>query len=146
MSGRKPVAFRIKSLNNEFKRHFDRSAIHRNDANLTGMQFAFLGYISDRAQSEDVFQRDIEVEFNIRRSTASGMLQLLEREGYIERYSVPSDARLKKIVLTDKAREQDKKAKEDMDLFDQKITAGLTDEELRELYRILDKIEKNISE
>jgi len=146
MRREKPLAFRIKSLNNEIKRHFDRSAIERNEANLTGMQFAFLGYISDRGETEDVFQRDIEVEFNIRRSTASGMLQLLEREGYIQRLSVPNDARLKKIILTDKAREQDKKAKKDIEQFDKKITAGITDAQLQEFYRILDKIADNIRE
>lgn len=146
MDKEKPLAFRIKSLNNEIKRHFDRSAIKRNEANLTGMQFAFLGYISEKSESEDVYQRDIEEEFNIRRSTASGMLQLLEREGYIQRLSVPNDARLKKIILTDKAREQDQKAKEDIALFDQKLTAGISEAELREFYRILDKIAENIGE
>lgn len=146
MEKNKPLAFRIKSLNNEIKRHFDRSAIQRNDANLTGMQFAFLGYISDKSESEDVYQRDIEEEFNIRRSTASGMLQLLEREGYIQRLSVPNDARLKKIILTDKAREQDQKAKEDIALFDQKLTVGISEAELREFHRILDKIAENIRE
>lgn len=146
MKRKKPLAFRIKSLNNEIKRNFDRSAIERNEANLTGMQFAFLGYISERSELGDVYQRDIEVEFNIRRSTASGMLQLLEREGYIQRLSVPNDARLKRIILTNKAREQDEKAKRDMDLFDRKITAGLSEEELREFNRILDKIADNIRE
>lgn len=110
------------------------------------MRFAFLGYISDKSESEDVYQRDIEEEFNIRRSTASGMLPLLEREGYIQRLSVPNDARLKKIILTDKAREQDQKAKEDIALFDQKLTVGISEAELREFHRILDKIAENIRE
>ncbi len=46
-------------------------------------------------QSEPVFQRDIERDFSITRSTVTNILQLMERKGYIERQSVPQDARLK---------------------------------------------------
>ena len=53
-------------------------------------------------QSEPVFQRDIERDFSITRSTVTNILQLMERKGYIERQSVPQDARLKMLVLTAK--------------------------------------------
>ncbi len=48
-----------------------------------------------------MFQRDIEREFSITRSTVTNILQLMERKGYIERRSVPQDARLKQLVLTE---------------------------------------------
>ena len=54
-----------------------------------------------RHREEQVFQRDIEREFSITRSTVTNILQLMERKGYIERRSVPQDARLKKLVLTE---------------------------------------------
>ena len=53
-----------------------------------------------RHRDEPVFQRDIEREFSITRSTVTNILQLMERKGYIQRLSVPQDARLKQLVLT----------------------------------------------
>ena len=47
-------------------------------------------------------QKDIESEFAISRSTVTNILKLMEKKGYITRASVASDARLKKIALTDK--------------------------------------------
>ena len=47
-----------------------------------------------RHRDEPVFQRDIEREFSITRSTVTNILQLMERKGYIERQSVPQVARL----------------------------------------------------
>ena len=38
---------------------------------------------------------------SITRSTVTNILQLMERKGYIERRSVPQDARLKQLVLTE---------------------------------------------
>ena len=54
-----------------------------------------------RHREEQVFQRDIEREFSITRSTVTNILQLMERKGYIQRQSVPQDARLKQLVLTE---------------------------------------------
>ncbi len=54
-----------------------------------------------RHRNEPVFQRDIEREFSITRSTVTNILQLMERKGYIQRLSVPQDARLKQLVLTE---------------------------------------------
>ena len=50
-----------------------------------------------------MFQKDLEDEFDIRRSSVTQVIQLLERDGLIVRESVQRDARLKKLVLTEKA-------------------------------------------
>ena len=51
----------------------------------------------------EVYQKDIEEEFRIRKSTATGILQLMEKNGFISRESSKKDARLKRIVPTPKA-------------------------------------------
>ena len=58
-----------------------------------------------RNSDTPVFQRDIEREFSITRSTVTNILQLMERKGYIARRSVEQDARLKQLVLTEKGRQ-----------------------------------------
>ena len=62
------------------------------------------GYIiSYLCENEDknIFQRDIEREFDLSRSTVSTILKELEKEGLIERKSVIIDVRLKKVVSDD---------------------------------------------
>ena len=48
---------------------------------------------------------DLEKEFDITRSTASKNVDLLVENGFIVREQVDYDARLKKLVLTEKAKE-----------------------------------------
>lgn len=68
----------------------------------TGGNARIIGFL-DHNRDRDIFQYDIEQRFSITRSTASRVLGLMERKGLIERRSVERDARLRKIVLTDKA-------------------------------------------
>lgn len=51
-----------------------------------------------------ICQKDIEHTFDIRRSTVTNIIQLMEKKGYVERRSVPGDVRLKCVSLTAKVR------------------------------------------
>lgn len=139
----RPLAFRIKALNNQIKRMLEKTALPGNDTGLTGMQFAFLGFLSEQDAGTNVYQRDLEAEFNIRRSTATGILQLMEKNGYIRRESVPEDARLKKIITTDKAKEIDTFAKENIMRLETQLTRGISPKEMDQFYQTLEKIADN---
>ena len=141
-----PLAFRIKSLNNQIRRLMERTAIEKNNANLTGVQYAILGFLSEKNDQTDVFQRDVEAEFNIRRSTATGILKLLENNGYIQKSSVPGDARLKKIVRTEKAKELDTIIELHVRALEGRLTKGIDAEELSQFYAVLKKISDNAEE
>ena len=54
-------------------------------------------------ENEDLYQKDIEEEFQIRKPTVTGILKLMEKNGYIYRESAKQDARLKQIIPTEKA-------------------------------------------
>ena len=95
------VGRKIHILSHQLKRR--RMMCEQEDGSLTATQRSVLNHILLRSMVEDVYQRDIEREFEIRRSTATGILQLLERNGLVCRECVPQDARLKKIVPTEKA-------------------------------------------
>lgn len=110
---------------------------------LTKMQAWIIGYIYFRSPKSDVFQKDIETHFNIRRSTATGILQLMEKNGLLTRESVSYDARLKKLVLTEKSAGINKSV---IALFadtERELSKGLTDEELDCFFKIIDKIKTN---
>ncbi|WP_342757502.1 MarR family winged helix-turn-helix transcriptional regulator [Kineothrix sedimenti] len=143
MTNDQPLAFRIKSLNNQIRRYFERTAILENDANLTGMQYGILGFLAEQSSKTDVYQKDIEAEFNIRRSTASGMLKLLEKEGFIIRENDSGDTRLKKIIMSDRAKELNKVAKANMEKLQVLLTRGISDKEMEQFYATLKKISDN---
>lgn len=73
------------------------------DDGLTNMQKHVLKFLLLETLHRVVYQKDIEEEFQIRKSTATGMLQLLEKNGFIVRESEIKDARLKRIIPTRKA-------------------------------------------
>ena len=104
------------------------------------------GYELNSANDEgrDVFQRDVECNLNIRSSTATGILKTLEKNGYIERASVPSDARLKKLVLTKKSYDMFEQIYPFIKAVNAKITEGLTEEEIEQFYCIAEKLKRNI--
>ena len=87
-----------------------------------------------------VFQRDIEREFSITRSTVTNILQLMERKGYIARQSVAQDARLKQLVLTEKGRQFHENTMLALHQTDEYVASLLTEEENTELLRLLNKL------
>ena len=97
-------------------------------------------------QSEPVFQRDIERDFSITRSTVTNILQLMERKGYIERQSVPQDARLKMLVLTAKGLEFHEKTLLSLHQTDEFVAGLLTEEENTELLRLLNKLKNGLND
>lgn len=137
------LAFELKSLNNQIRRLLDPGVLVDNDAKLTGMQLGLLGYINDKREYGDVYQRDIEEEFNIRRSTASSMIKQMEAAGYVRRESDPADARLKKIILTEKALELNKVIEQNMLQLQERLMQGISQEEIQQFYKTLHKIQKN---
>lgn len=73
------------------------------DSDLTPVQQQLLKFILLESAHKPIFQRDIEEAFQIRRSTVTGIIKLIEQKGYLTRTSVESDARLKQLVPTEKA-------------------------------------------
>ena len=91
----------IHMLSHEMKRNQPIDKVIK--ADLTIMQKHILKFILLETMHKDLYQKDIEEEFQIRKSTATGMLQLLEKNGFIVRESEKKDARLKRIIPTKKA-------------------------------------------
>ena len=60
------------------------SAAHQDADRLTGMHGYLIRYLYEN-QGRDVFQKDIEKTFSISRSTVTVTLQLMEKNGLIER-------------------------------------------------------------
>ena len=138
MKQQRAIGFEIKCVSNMIRRKLDTTFSSPEFDGLTGTQNAMMGYIMDHEETQDIFQKDIEEEFNIRRSSATVMLQGLEQRGYIRRTQIEKDARLKKIELTEKARKLQKRVRSEIDRFHEQLE--------KEFFRLLDKIKSNLKE
>lgn len=95
-------------------------------------------------KDEDVFQRDIEKELCIRRSTATNILKRLERDGYIIRTPIASDARLKKITLTDQTLNLISGMQHRIDKMEKRMRQEITEEDLSVFFDVMNQIRKNL--
>jgi len=139
------LGLEIKIASNVIKRRIDRSSIVKHIESLTGTQSWIICFLYEN-QNRDVFQRDLESEFSLRRSTITGILQLMEKNQLIKRESVSYDARLKKLVLTDKAIELHHQLDSELLKMEEELMRGITSEEKEIFIRVMDKIKSNLSE
>lgn len=110
---------------------------------MTGTNGCIIGYLAENSD-HDVFQKDIEKAFGITRSTASKVINLMEQKGLVERQSVSYDARLKKIVMTDKSKSISHLMAEDMTLVESVLTEGFSPDEKKALYDYLKRMKQNL--
>ena len=90
-------------LSHQMARNRNNPSIVMESDELTAMQKHVLKFILLETLHRDLYQKDIEEEFQIRKSTATGILQLMEKKGFIYRECAKQDARLKRILPTEKA-------------------------------------------
>ena len=144
MEKKQRIGFEIKTISNMIKRRVINSPTIAETDRMTGMHGWVIGYLYDRRDQGEVFQRDLENGFSIRRSTVTGILQLMEKNGLIIREPVDYDKRLKKLTLTPKAIEKHERVMKEIDTIEACITKGLTEAEINTLLSLLDQIKKNI--
>lgn len=106
-------------------------------------QGMLIGFLMNNADKE-IFQKDIEAEFDIARSTVTATLDSMERKGYITREAVERDARLKKITLTQKAVESHNRIVADLEQLERAMFKNISAEEADTLFAIMDKIKENL--
>ena len=97
---------------------------------LTGIQSRVIHYILEKHAHGPVYQRDVEGAFGVSRSTVTGILQQMEKDGLIQRESVASDARLKSLIPTQKAIRLDAQVDECLYRVERCLTQGLSDAQL----------------
>lgn len=128
-----------RNINNYFINYGNRKKLDK----MTGSGGWIISYIAEN-YNRDVFQRDLEKEFDITRSTASKNVDLLVENGFIEREPVDYDARLKKLVLTEKAMEVLKIMRNDRATLEDQMLKGFSDEEKKQLRVFLKRLSSNL--
>lgn len=143
MEHKEAIGREVKTLSNMIKRRIDNSSVFAQNEEITGMHGWIVGYLY-RHRDQDIYQRDIEAEFSIRRSTATGMLQLMEKNDLITREAVDYDARLKKLVLTEKAIILHQEIIKVLNQLEEQLSEGLSKQEIDMFFAIIHRMKMNI--
>lgn len=134
----------ISKINHIISRKLDAAVINAIDDSLTVSQAYVIDFICYRCKDKDVFQKDLEKEFDLKRSSISLMLNNMEKNNLIQRVPVADDARLKKIVLTPKSLKLYESISVAIDSVENKIAENITAEEIELFNKVLNKIRNNL--
>ncbi len=113
---------------------------------LTPIQKHVLKYILLTTLCKDVYQKDIEEEFQIRKSTVTGILKLMEKNGFIKRECDKKDARLKRLVPTEKAEALRPSIMKHIQETEARLTEGVSQEELDICKKVMCRMFCNLAE
>lgn len=89
-------------------------------------------------------QRDLEDQLDLSKSTLSGVLRTMEKNGFVEKVASESDKRVMVVTLTDEGGEIYSEAMKRFKELDRIIFDGLDEEEMATLSKALEKIRDNI--
>ena len=133
------IGIDIHRLDNRIRRCVQHTATQHEMEAVSGTNGHIIRFLSEHTD-RDIYQKDLESEFGITRSTASRVLRLMEQKGLVERQSVPQDARLKQLVLTEEGVRFHENTILSFHQTDDYVAGLLTAEENTELLRLLNKL------
>ena len=137
------IGMELRSLNNLIMRYVENHFHKKTVDTITGTNGWIIGYIADN-EGKDIYQKDLEKEFSVTRSTASKVINLMVKKNLIERQQVPHDARLKKLVLTERAKKLSAIMYQDKCEMNNVLTKGFTHEELETLHAYIHRMKENL--
>lgn len=109
----------------------------------TPTQMQIVGYILDNMDKE-IYQKDLENVLNLRRATVSGVLQTMEKRGFIERIVDETDTRTKKIILQKKAKDMFEKNQYQLDNLEKVALKDISEEDLKVFSKVINQMMENI--
>lgn len=137
------IGFELREIQQSIKHKIERERIEHGIA-LTHGQVRVLMFIHQNKRPS--YQRDIEDFLKIRRSTATEILNVLERDGYLNRVRCEHDARLKEIVLTHKTLEVVDEMSLRLVAMETSLRNKVDPKDLETFFKVLDQMKVNINE
>jgi DNA-binding MarR family transcriptional regulator len=137
-----PIGKILQSTANRFRRLGDENLLKQN---VTLSQLRVLAFVSKRKENF-VYQRDLESVFQIRRSSVAGILKNMEKSGILIREDSMEDARVKRILLTDKGKELDRDLRHFLHSLEEDMLCGFSDEEKESLRSMLLRMNENLEQ
>jgi MarR family transcriptional regulator for hemolysin len=118
---------------------FDRRA---SGLKLTRSQWSVLAHL---LRTDGIQQKELAEQMDITAITLTGLLDRMEREGWVERRADPIDRRAKRIYLTEKVAPVTKELRSLAREVRKSALQGLSDAEQQQLMALLVKVRSNLS-
>ncbi|MGD6731145.1 MAG: MarR family winged helix-turn-helix transcriptional regulator [Pleomorphochaeta sp.] len=139
----KSASCELRRLTNHVRRKLMTFKGDTNNKRQTSSHYYIINYIASKG-NEDVFQRDIDQRFSLRRPTTTEILKLMERNGLVTKKSVENDLRLKKVVLTKKAKVLGAEFETFLDDMESQMTEGISEEHMEIFFDVVEKMRLNL--
>lgn len=143
MKREETIGFIVRSLDNMMMRNAVGDEKSEKKGMMPVMQGWIIGYLYDH-KDEEIFQRDIESEFYIARSTVTCLVKQMEQKGYIARVAVERDCRLKRLCLLEKGEEIHERFLQNIYRVEEEIREGISEDELQTFFKVATQIRDNL--
>lgn len=139
------LLYQIKTLDKLILRNLidDIDKLEQLSSHPTPTQMQIIEYIIDHGD-QCVYQKDLEEILNLRRATVSGVLQTMEKNGLIERIIHDEDARVKRIILNDRAKKIFSRNQKRMEELETVIIKGIPSDKLKDFSLVLGMMKENL--
>ena len=141
MECEKNIGMSFKIISNQLKRVVNKKLGN----NITHIQIFILRFLYENKDKKDIFQKDIEKLLDIRRSTTTEILNVMERNNLLERVDSLSDNRQKMIVLSEKGTKYLKDFEKIVLKTEKEILNNVSQEEKYIFFNVLEKIKNNLN-
>ena len=129
----------LKKLNHLSNEYINRNSDHSKVLNSTQLQI--VNYL---IKHEDVIQKDLEIETQLKKSSITGCIDSLEKKGIVQRIQSKDDKRKNFIVLTPFALEKKEMLEERVKRLDAIVRKGIEEDELKTFVKVLNKMLDNL--
>lgn len=140
------IGFLVKHLNILIGKQFAQKLESR-QTGYTRTQIQVIAYLMDHPD-EPVQQRDLEHVLNLSRPTINGIVKRLSAKGAVHLVPGEEDRRLKRLVLSDKAKKEADahrdSFKQDVQFIEDQLTAGMTQDQVTQLKHSLRQCIENM--
>ncbi|MFD1418106.1 MarR family winged helix-turn-helix transcriptional regulator [Companilactobacillus keshanensis] len=138
------ITFQIRDLSLKIDRYVKSNypIFNHDDKHFSKLQGMAAGYLFLN-DSKEIFQRDLEHAMSISKSTASGLVSRMVKNGIIETTPSGKDARYKRLILRQEAKdamiEVDASAQE----IEKSLSEGISKEDMKTFFKVIKMISDN---
>lgn len=139
----RPVGYYLKSADHAIRKFIQTQIRDLGIDEVTSVHGYILQYIvASENSGKDIYQKDLETHMEVGKSSITAVLNIMEKNGYIERKSVKHDARLKKIIATEKGKEVAAVLTDSIKEAEKLVLSDFSEEEKEMFYSLLERVRK----
>lgn len=125
--------YHIQKLGKNIKYLADENLIKHG---ITFEQVRVMRFLDGYSCDNPANQKDVEIMFELKRSSVTNILQNMEKHGLVTRSGDVLDGRIKKVWLTEKGKELYLHLRSYLVMLEEVIVQGMTEEE-KDMFRLL---------